>query len=88
MLQIAWQGPQVSQTVPKRHTCRKIWIYKRANFEEANTTLQSIPSYCLPASDVDSLWSQWLHDYHGQFHTLQNHQTKPKPALHYRQPEA
>ena len=48
-----------TQLIAKKHTRRKIWLYKRVNFEEANTTLQCIPSICLPANDVDSLWSQW-----------------------------
>ena len=48
-----------TKLIAKKHTRRKIWMYKRANFDEANTTLQCIPSFCLPANDVDSLWSQW-----------------------------
>ena len=38
---------------------RKVWLFKKADFKEANHILQIVPVDSLPASDVDNLWTQW-----------------------------
>ena len=47
----------------KRVPRRRVWLYKLADFEAANTILQCLFSNSLPANDIDSLWSQWFDCY-------------------------
>ena len=47
----------------KRAPRRKIWLYKQADFESANEALQCLSSKSFPASNIDSLWSQWYDFY-------------------------
>ena len=42
-----------------RKAVRKVWLYKQADFETANTTLQCLSSDSFPANDINSLWTQW-----------------------------
>ena len=37
---------------------RKVWLYKKADFDTANLTQQCIPTSFFP-DDVDGFWSQW-----------------------------
>ena len=40
---------------------RKVWIYKQADFDTANDTLQCLPSdiYLDNSNDIDSFWIKW-----------------------------
>ena len=44
---------------PKKVHCRKIWLYKQADFETANSSLSRFPNVFLPVNDVDFHWCQW-----------------------------
>ena len=73
-----------TKLIAKKHTHRKIWMYKRANFDEANTTLQCIPSFCLPANDIDSLRSQWYSFFMSTMSTfIPTKSIKPNQRLPY-----
>ena len=45
---------------PSKSHRRKIWLYKKADFDEANATLQCLSADSFPSEDVNILWSQWL----------------------------
>ena len=47
-------------TPPSKSHRRKIWLYKKADFDEANSTLQCLSADSFPSEDVNTLWSQWL----------------------------
>ena len=38
---------------------RKVWLYKRADFDSANRSLSCIPSFFFPGKDVNAFWQQW-----------------------------
>jgi len=38
---------------------RKVWLYKRADFDSANHTLSCIPPSFFPDKDVNVFWQQW-----------------------------
>ena len=47
-------------STPKLKTTRRqVWLYKKADFDPANDSLQRIPSSMFPDDDVDNFWSQW-----------------------------
>ena len=50
---------RLNKTTSKSHH-RKIWLYKKADFDEANSTLQCLSADSFPSEDVYTLWSQWL----------------------------
>ena len=50
---------RLNKTTSKSHR-RKIWLYKKADFDEANSTLQCLSADSFPSEDVYTLWSQWL----------------------------
>ena len=47
-------------STPKLKTARhQVWLYKKADFDSANDSLQRIPSSMFQDDDVDNFWSQW-----------------------------
>ena len=47
-------------STPKLKTARRqVWLYKKADFDSANDSLQRIPSSMFQDDDVDNFWSQW-----------------------------
>lgn len=47
-------------TPPSKGHRRKIWLYKKADFNEANSTLRCLSADSFPTEDVNTLWSHWL----------------------------
>ena len=43
---------------PKRSR-RKVWLYKQADFDTANATLQCLPTSMYSADDVNNFWAEW-----------------------------
>ena len=58
---------------------RKIWLYKKANFDEAKAILQCLSTESFPSDDVNTLWTQWL-----DFFTLTMSKTIPSKIIKHR----
>ena len=42
-----------------RRSCRKVWLYKQADFDTANSTLQCLPTTLFSMEDVNDFWAEW-----------------------------
>ena len=42
-----------------RRSSSKVWLYKQADFDTANTTLQCLPTSIYSKDDVNTFWAEW-----------------------------
>ena len=68
---------------PRRNR-RKVWLYKQADFDTANTTLQCLPSSIYSKDDVNTFWTEWSDVYMTVItETIPTKQIKPKTKVPY-----
>ena len=80
-LKISLTNRQTSRQPSKR---RKVWLYKQADFETANNTLQCLPTSIYSQNDVNTFWVEWLDVFMTIIdETIPSKQIKPKTKVPY-----
>lgn len=63
---------------------RKIWLYKSADFETANSTLKCLPTAIFSDDDVNKFWTEWYDVFMTVMaETIPTKQIKPKTKVPY-----
>ena len=63
---------------------RKVWLYKQADFDTANTMLQCLPTALYSMDDVNSFWREWYDIFSTVIaETIPRKNIKPKSKVPY-----